>query len=79
MFSCCKLQVFYLNATYVSHTHVASVCSKCFICFRRMLHLSVSCFRDMFRESWGHDPGTGGRDAASQGPADGIRGAPGVL
>jgi hypothetical protein len=25
------------------HTHVVSVCSKCFICFRHMLHSSVLC------------------------------------
>jgi hypothetical protein len=25
------------------HTHVASICLKCFICFKCMLHLSVSC------------------------------------
>jgi hypothetical protein len=40
------------------HTYVASVCSKYFICFKLMLHssvscYSVSCFRGMFRESWG--------------------------
>jgi hypothetical protein len=25
------------------HTHVANICSKCFICFKCMLHSSVSC------------------------------------
>jgi hypothetical protein len=49
-----------------------------------MLHLSVyvasvSCFRDMFRESWGHELGAGRRGAASRRPADGVRSAPGVL
>jgi hypothetical protein len=34
------LQVFYMNVAYVTvwlHTYVASICSKWFICFRRML------------------------------------------
>jgi len=39
VFSCCKLQVVYLDVAYVFCTHVASVCSRCFICFRRMLHV----------------------------------------
>jgi hypothetical protein len=26
-----------------NHTYVVSVCSRCFICFRRMLYSSVSC------------------------------------
>jgi energy-converting hydrogenase Eha subunit C len=38
VFSCCKLQVFYLDIAYV-FTHVESVCSKCFICFRCMLQV----------------------------------------
>jgi hypothetical protein len=53
------------------HTHVASVRSKCFICFRRMLHSSVSCCIGLFRESWGHGPSARGRGAASRGLADG--------
>jgi hypothetical protein len=63
------------------HTHVASVFPNCFICFSCMLHTCIQvfhvasvCFRGMFRESWGHGP-----DTASQGPTDGVRGAPGVL
>ena len=43
----CKCFIWMLH---VFHTYVASICSKCFICFRRMLYLSVSCFRGMFRE-----------------------------
>jgi hypothetical protein len=41
------------------HTHVLSVCSKRCICFRRMLHSSVSCFRGVFKKTWGtaHVPG----------------------
>jgi hypothetical protein len=35
----------FIKMLHMFHTHVSSVCSKCFICFRRMLHLSVSCFR----------------------------------
>jgi hypothetical protein len=49
------LQVFYLDDAYV-FTYVASVCSKCFICFRLMSHSSVSCckcFRGIFRKLWG--------------------------
>jgi hypothetical protein len=42
MFSCCKLQVFYL-VLHMFDTHVTSVCSRCFIRFIRMLHSSVSC------------------------------------
>jgi hypothetical protein len=37
VFSCCKLQVFYLDVAHVTYatnvSDVASVCSKCFICF----------------------------------------------
>ena len=45
-----------------------------------MFHVaSVSCFRGMFRESWGHGLGSGGWGAASQGPADGASGTPRVL
>jgi hypothetical protein len=38
------------------HTYVVNVCSKCFICFRRMLHSSVSCCKCLilFGESWDH-------------------------
>jgi hypothetical protein len=43
VFSCCKLQVFYLNIVYVFHIYVASVFSECFICIRRMLLSSVLC------------------------------------
>jgi hypothetical protein len=42
------------------HTHVASVCSECFICFRLMLHLSVSCckcFKRYVQGVMGHGPG----------------------
>jgi hypothetical protein len=34
------------------HTYVASLCSKCFICFRRMLYSIVLYFRGMSKESW---------------------------
>jgi hypothetical protein len=98
----------------VFQRHVASVCSKCFICFTRMLQTflseccicftymlqeyvpnvsaisflrctkcfhfaSISCFRGMFRESWGHGQGVGGQGAASWEPADGAHGTPRVL
>jgi hypothetical protein len=42
MFLCCKLQVFYLDVAYF-HTYVTSLCYRCFIYFRHMLHSSVSC------------------------------------
>ena len=89
MFSCCKLQVFYLYVAYVSHT----CCSICFthmlqvyvssasdVCCIQVSHVaSVSCFRGMFGESWGHGSGARGRGAVSRVPADGARDAPGVL
>jgi hypothetical protein len=34
-----------LSKCYLCFTHVSRVCSKYFICFRHMLHSSVSCFR----------------------------------
>jgi hypothetical protein len=47
LFLCRKLQMFYLD--------IASVCSKCFFCFRRILHLTVSCCKCLmlFGESLG--------------------------
>ena len=36
---------FFIWMLHMFHTHVASVCSKYFICFRRMLHSSVSCYK----------------------------------
>jgi hypothetical protein len=41
MFLCCKLQAFYLDVAYF-HMYVTSLCYRCFIHFRRMLHSSVS-------------------------------------
>jgi len=38
-FSCCKCFIWMLH---MFHTHVASVCHKYFICFKCMLHSSVS-------------------------------------
>jgi len=61
------------------HTHVVSVCYKCFICFRHMLRSSVSCFSGMFRESLGHAPSAVGRDASSGGSTGGAHDASGVL
>ena len=73
--------MFYLDVVYVSHT-----CYKCmfqifhpsqtYVAFKCFHVASVSCFRDMFRESWGHGPGAGGKGTASRGAADGARGAP---
>jgi hypothetical protein len=37
------LRVLYMDVAYVSQICVATICFKCFICVRRMLHLSVSC------------------------------------
>ena len=78
----CKRFIWMLHMFY---TYVSSVYSKCFICFRRMLHSSVSSFRVVFRESWGHGPSAEGwgvasrvpADGACWGPAVGVRGAPG--
>ena len=92
MFSCCKLQMFYLNVVYILHT-CCKYMSQLFHLLRCMLLSSLSCckclcFRGMFRESWGHglDAGEGARRAkgrrmartASRGPADGARGMPRV-
>ena len=55
----CKYFIWMLH---MFHTHVAIVCSKCFICFRRMLHSSVSCckcfvFQRYVRRVMGTCPG----------------------
>jgi hypothetical protein len=65
------------------HTYVASVFSKVSsaldLCCIQVFHVTtVSCFRGMFIESWGHDPGTGGRGTVSRGPADRAHNALGV-
>jgi hypothetical protein len=69
VFHVCKLQVFYLDVAYVSYT-CFKCCSNYFICFKRMLHSNVLCFRGVFRESWGtaqapgdraSEPGVGGQ------------------
>ena len=60
----CKCFIWMLH---MFHTYVAIVCSKYFICFRRMLLPSVSCFRG--GESWGHGLGAGGWGAAIRGLA----------
>jgi hypothetical protein len=67
------------------HTHVVSVCSKCFICFRHMLHSFSCCKCFIFQRyvqrvisPWpGHqgkgrdEPGAGGWGARRVwGPAD---------
>jgi hypothetical protein len=63
------------------HTYIASVCSKCSICFRLMLHSSVSCckcfvFQRYVQRVVGAQPGTEGRadkwgTLHAWGPADG--------
>jgi hypothetical protein len=63
------------------HTHISSVCCKCFICLRRMFHSNVSCFREVCSEShgacfgcWGigcGELGAGGWGMACLGPVDG--------
>jgi hypothetical protein len=70
VFLYCKLQVFYLDIVYISHT-----CCKCmfqmfhllqmYVAFKCFHVASVSCFRVMFRESLGHGPRTVRRGAAS--------------
>jgi hypothetical protein len=37
---CCN---YFIWMFHMFHTHIASVCPKCFICFKCMLHSSVSC------------------------------------
>jgi hypothetical protein len=67
----------FFDVTCVSHTHVAIVCSKYFICFSRMLHPSVSCFRG--RESWEARPGRRGWGSSSRGPTVRTCNAPRIL
>jgi hypothetical protein len=48
------------------HIYVASVCSKCFICFRLMLHSSISCckcfvFQRYVQRVMGAQPGRSGK------------------
>jgi hypothetical protein len=80
----CNLQVFYLDVAsckcfiwmlHMFHTHVSSVYSKCFICFRRMLHPSVSYFRH--RESWGMDRASGDGAQRAEASGWGVLGASG--
>ena len=75
-FSCCN-KCFHVASykcffwmLHMFHTHVASVCSKYFIYFRCMLHSSILCckcfmFKRYVQRVMGHDPGGGGRGAAS--------------
>jgi hypothetical protein len=43
------------------------------------VYSSVSCFRCVFRESWGHGPGARGSGAASRVPRVGARGTPSAV
>jgi hypothetical protein len=67
------------------HTHVASVCSKCCIRFRRLLHSSIfhvcKCFvfQRYVQRIMGARPERRGKGTASRGPGDGVRDAPRVL
>jgi len=81
VYSCCKLQVFDLDVACFTHmlqVYVTNVSFASKVCCIQVFHVaSVSCFRGMFRESWGHGPGAGGRGAASRGSTDGACGASG--
>jgi hypothetical protein len=72
-FASCKCFIYMM---YMFYTHVAIVCSKCFICFRCMLHPNVSYFNFQGRESWRHEPVAGGWGDASHGPAVRARSVP---
>jgi hypothetical protein len=95
---CCKsmFEIFHLFQSYVTINvfmlQIASVlsrccicftrmlqfvCFKCFICFRRTLHPCVSCFRG--RESWRHGQGVEAWGVASRGSAVGVRNTPRIL
>ena len=60
-----KLQVFYLML-HMFHTHVASVCSECFIHFIRMLHSNVSCCTYFIL--YGESMGTGSDGGMARAP-----------
>jgi hypothetical protein len=49
------------------HAHVSNVCSKCFICFKHILHSSVFMFSYMCLESYGAWPGHQGIEHGESG------------
>jgi hypothetical protein len=66
LFGCC------ICFTHMLEVYVSNVSSASNICCIQMFHVaSLSCFRSMFRESWGHGPSTEGRGVARRGPIDG--------
>jgi hypothetical protein len=78
------LQVFYLNVAYVfTHmlqVYVSNISFASDLYCIQMFHIaSVSCFRCIFSESWGHCLSAVGRGAVSRGLADGAHSAPRVL
>jgi hypothetical protein len=84
MFSCCKLQVFYLDVAYVSYTCCKYMFQifhllQTYVAFKYFM-LQVFYVSEVCSEShWGHGLGAVVRGAVCQGPAGGARGAPRVL
>jgi hypothetical protein len=79
-----QLAIVFIWMLYMFHRYVASVCFKCFICFRLVLHSSVSCckcfvFQRYVQSVMGHSLSTGRRGPARWGAADGALGVPRVL
>jgi hypothetical protein len=54
-------------STHILQLYVANVSFASDCCIQVFHITSVSCFRGMFKESWGHDPDVGARGVASQG------------
>ena len=66
--------------THMLQVYVLNVSSASDLCCIQVFHVaSVSCFRGMFRESWGHSAGAGGRGAASWRATDGAHVTPRIL
>jgi hypothetical protein len=60
-------------------TCVASVCFKCFICFKRMLHFKCFVFQRYVQRVIGAWHRSRAKGCSEHGPADGACGTPGVL
>jgi hypothetical protein len=66
----------YICFTHMLQMYVLNVSSALDLCCIQVFHIGALCFRGIFRELWRHDPGAGGRGAASRGPADGVHSVP---
>jgi hypothetical protein len=77
VFYCCKcLSGCCICFTHMLQVYVRNVSSASDLFCIQVFHVaSVSCFRDVFRESWGHGPSARGRGVVNQGSADGAHSA----